>query len=329
MKNPKEPNLERMDSMAKVLSMAMATPKPLGMAGILRESLQLPTRNLKLMISNTLLMLILFLALATSHNLIAGPFLMEIEDLEPGNSLAPKFQKHIRILFVLESVFLLIFFIHSLFAMSMTIHASAATYTGEYLHLKDVFSRTVATWKRPTITCFYVVLLITFTALLAALLFSAFVLIFNGAALIAFISLMGILAMLFYLYLAVVWILGLVISIVEEDCYGITALIKAGVLIKGRKLQGCALMLFLVLLTAPLSALFSLNIVEDEIRPVSRVAIGIMDAVLVCLVKLFGFVVYTVFYYQCRSNGEKEDMEEGTRDRLVSIDLIHVNDSLS
>lgn len=34
-----------------------------------------------------------------------------------------------------------------------------------------------------------------------------------------------------------------------------------------------------------------------------------------------------MFYYQCRDNGEKEGLEEGTRYKLVSPDL-HVNDSL-
>ncbi|KAJ8617224.1 hypothetical protein MRB53_013410 [Persea americana] len=321
-----------MTSMTRVLSMAMGTPQPLGFTGILRESLQLPTRNVKLMVSNTLLVLIPFLILAVSHDLIAGPLLMEVEDHDPDDGLTPEFQKHFQILMVLESIFFLIFCILSLFAMAMTVNASAATYTGKYLSLKDVFSRTMTTWKRPVITCLYIVLIAMAYAFLVALLLGAFVLIADGSVLITCISLVGILAFLFYLYIALICLQGLAISIVEETCYGIEALVKAEMLMKGRKLQGFALMLFLLLLSAPVWALFSLNTVEDEIEPEYQVALGIVGAVVVCLMKLFGFVVYTVLYYQCRSNiVEREDLEEGAKHKLVSTDEsdLHVIDSLS
>ncbi|KAJ8617223.1 hypothetical protein MRB53_013409 [Persea americana] len=121
--------------------------------------------------------------------------------------------------------------------MAMTVNASAAIYSGKCLSLKDVFSRTVATWKSTVITCFYIVLVNIAYAFLVALLLGASVLITDGSMLIACISLVGVSALLFYLYLEVAWLLGLGISIVEEACYGIKALEKANMLMKGRKLQ--------------------------------------------------------------------------------------------
>ena len=49
-------------------------------------------------------------------------------------------------------------------------------------------------------------------------------------------------------------------------------------------------MLFLVLLTAPIWALFSLNTVADEIKPLYQFAIEIVEALLVYLMKLFAYV---------------------------------------
>ena len=51
------------------------------------------------------------------------------------------------------------------------------------------------------------------------------------------------LSALFYVYLFVLWTLGLVISVVEEDCHGLMALERDSVLMKLKKLQGFVLML--------------------------------------------------------------------------------------
>ncbi|KAF8400420.1 hypothetical protein HHK36_013718 [Tetracentron sinense] len=62
-----------------------------------------------------------------------------------------------------------------------------------------------------------------------------------NASAVAYIGKSTVLAAMFYLYLVTVWVLSLVVSIVEEDCYGMKALGKARELIKGRKVPGFVL----------------------------------------------------------------------------------------
>ncbi|XP_058113158.1 uncharacterized protein LOC131256125 [Magnolia sinica] len=312
-------------------SVAVDTSKMLDLIGILKESLKIPLKNLKLMVSVMLLLLIPFSLLALNHDLVAGPFLIEIEDQESDsgwNFSTSRVQKDIRILVGLESVYFIAFCVLIPFTMTATMYASATTYTGKHLSLMDVCLKIIEIWKRPMITWLYVLLITAVYAFIVVMVFVAFALITNGGTLIAMIGLVSLPAMIFFVYLAAVWMLGLVISVVEEDCYGMKAIKKAVYLIKGRKLQGFGLMMVLALLIAPISVLFSLNTIEDDIEPVVRLAIGAIETVLASILKLFAFVVYTVFYYECKnSHGGKVEMEDEERCGLVSTNL-YVNHSL-
>ncbi|XP_058113320.1 uncharacterized protein LOC131256445 [Magnolia sinica] len=310
-------------------SVAVDTPKMLDLIGILKESLKIPLKNMKLMVSIMLLVLIPFSLLALIHDLVAGPFLIEFEDQESDggwNLSTSGVHKDIGILAGIESVFFIAFCVLTPFTMTATIYASSAIYTGKLLSLMDVFLKIIAIWKRPMITWLYILLITAGYAFLLVMVFVAFTLITNSGTLIALIGLVGLSAMLFLVYLAAVWMLGLVISVVEEDCYGMKAIQKAVDLIKGRKLQGFGLMMLLALLITPIYVLFCLNTIEDEREPAARIVIGAIEMVLVCVLKLFTFIAYTVFYYDCKnSQGEEMDMEE--RRGLVSTNL-YVSHSL-
>uniref|UniRef100_A0A1D1YLY6 Putative transporter C3B8.04c n=1 Tax=Anthurium amnicola TaxID=1678845 RepID=A0A1D1YLY6_9ARAE len=106
--------------------------------------------------------------------------------------------------------------------------------------------------------------------------------------------------------------LGFAVSVIEEDdCCGVDALARAAELVRGRELVGFLLMVLMLLLGAPVSLLLYLNAREDDQGVVVRVVVGIVGAALACLVKVFAFMAFTVFYHECRDyHGEKPEGRE-------------------
>ncbi|XXG58381.1 hypothetical protein AAC387_Pa04g0704 [Persea americana] len=68
--------------------------------------------------------------------------------------------------------------------------------------------------------------------------------------------------------------LGLVISVVEDNCNALMALGRAGELFKGRRLQGFALMLLFSLLAISISLAFSFMMGEMEQNTVAWLLIS-------------------------------------------------------
>ncbi|KAA8540175.1 hypothetical protein F0562_024262 [Nyssa sinensis] len=252
--------------------------------GILREAMKLPARNQKLMLQVILLTLAPFSLLVLLHYLVASPLLQKVEDTYESSSLDPK---DLRSLVALEIPFLVALCIVSVFGTIITIHASAFTYVGKSLSLKELMLWIFSTWKKPAITWLYVSLLTI--AYIVVSLFSiqlpTLILIGTTNATYACSWLVAILAALLYLYFAPVWTLGLPISVVEDDCHGLMALKKSGKLVEDD---------------------------DDVLGPVIRISSMLVATVLFCLTNMFTFVVHTVFYFECkRSHGEKLDMELG------------------
>ncbi|XP_043710241.1 uncharacterized protein LOC122659164 [Telopea speciosissima] len=226
--------------------------------GVLRAAIKLPLRNRKLTVSVTILLLIPFSILVMFHAVLAGPLLQKLEDFNKNHCTA---QKDAWILVCLEFAFSLVFCVISLFGMTATICSSAVTYQGNIIRVKELLLMIQETWKRLIITGLYVLLITIAYVFLCLVMIEAFILITAIGAIGTWnISIVGCSASLVYLYPATVFMLGLVISILE-DCYGMKAIGKARELIKGRKIQG-----------------------------------------------LFVFVVYTLFYYECKK-GQEENVQ--------------------
>ncbi|XP_077237082.1 uncharacterized protein LOC143878720 [Tasmannia lanceolata] len=309
------------------MPMVIDSPKLLDVTGILREAFKITCKNGKLMLSIMLLVFFPFSLLVLGHYLLSGPLIIEIEeqdsyDLSINHQDATVFMCH-------QLGFLLAFSLLSVFSMATTIYASATTYVGTFLNLKEVLLRIITIWKRPAITWLYAMLITLAYAFLVLVLFGAFSLVTSSvAALKTWIGFVGTLAMVFFLYLDAIWLLGIVISVVEEGCYGMKAIGKGVELIGGRKVQGFGLILVLVMLSVPIYLLFCLNVIDDELGSATRFVIGTITIVLFCFLKVFTFVVFTVFYYQCkRSHGENIEMEGEEMYGLLSTGL-HIDDSI-
>lgn len=291
---------------------AGASPVMLGILGILMEALKLTWKNKKFLLLITLLVLPPFTILSLGSSFFVF-FLMSVvaskeallsldgNDQSKTKQALAGIQKDFRVLVGIELCFFIALWMVILLAMETTVYSSAMAYVGKDFTLKGMLSRIKTTLKRPAITWFYV------SFFSAAYVIFIMVLIWlvlpEGGAFIALVALMSFSAVAVYLYLAAVWTLGLIISIIEDDCYGLVALSKAGKLIRGRKFQGFILMLFLAVIALALCACMGF------LAFAASLAFDLLAVSLLCLVKLFAFVVYTVFYYECKkTHGEKLEM---------------------
>lgn len=290
---------------------AGASPIMLGILGILREALKLTWKNKKFLLSITLFVLPPFTILSLGNNFLVFLLMSDVASKEAllsldGNDQSKTkhalagIQKDFRILVGIELCFFIALWMVVLVAMMTIVYSSAMAYVGKDFTYKGMLSRIKMTLKRPAITWFYVSF---FTAAYVIFIMVLIWLVLpEGGAFIALVALMSLLALVVYLYLAAVWTLGLIISIIEDDCYGLVALSKAGELIRGRKVQGFLLMLFLTVIALVLYACTGYLFVASS-------AFDLLAVSLLCLVNFFAFVVYTVFYYECKkTHGEKLEM---------------------
>ncbi|KAJ4959142.1 hypothetical protein NE237_026253 [Protea cynaroides] len=271
--------------------------------GVLRAAIKLPSRNKKLTISVTILLLIPFSILVMFHAIFAGPLLQKLEDFNDNHSTA---QKDAWILVCLEFAFSIVFSAIFLFGMAATISSSALTYEGNIIRIDELLLMIQATWKRLVVTGLYIFFITIAYVFLCLVMLGAFILVTSVGAIAAWISILGFSAALFYLYPATVFLLSLVISILE-NCYGMKALGKARELIKGRKIQGFVVLLLLELLSTPISFLLILITVDDDddLGSMTQIAFGSVFTFLFCVVRLLTFVVFTLFYYECKKDHEE------------------------
>ncbi|KAK1323530.1 hypothetical protein QJS10_CPA02g01441 [Acorus calamus] len=187
------------------------------------------------------------------------------------------------------------------------IHACA---TPNSSSLSDIFSSISRRFKGPLITQIYVdILIVGYTRFVI----HSFDLSNGSVFLIIFTDWLFLVAELLYVYLTMLWTVGLIASVLEDDgCYGLEALGRAGELIKGRKIQGfsIAAIVRVIALLVSLACALALRFVGLNNADVGIgvwVAIGIGFSSLDCLVGMFAVMVYTGLYFECKKGRGGED----------------------
>lgn len=113
-------------------------------------------------------------------------------------------------------------------------------------------------------------------------------------------------------YLAVVWNLALVVSVLEEIC-GIEALGKAEQLIKGSKQRGFSLNILFGALS--LSVFCGVLMSENA----AMIPLLLLNSIY-CLIEMFKLTTYTVLYHECKeTHGEELEMQGGTKYTKVAF----------
>ncbi|XP_021803559.1 uncharacterized protein LOC110747760, partial [Prunus avium] len=190
----------------------------LELVGTLKESQKLFFRNVKLMSCIFLLIIslssILFLSCMLSIKPPITDFSLKARLLPATSPGTPEFANllsslkgDLRLFVGLEWIFVIAFCFSSLFFATASILASAVTYCGKDMSIKELLSRAVKSLKRPFLTWFYITLLrLGYYLFLIAFLVSLvliFDLTFTEPSLSSIIILLP--AIVFEAYLAVVW----------------------------------------------------------------------------------------------------------------------------
>ncbi|GFY80664.1 hypothetical protein Acr_01g0004730 [Actinidia rufa] len=190
-----------------------------------------------------------------------------------------------------------------------SIFLSSDAYNGKKVNTKELLLRIGARWKRPVITGFYMALISISINLLFLIWIGIILVAAKGFLLVALILAALIVGVYCYLYVGAVWMLSLVVSVLEDGSCGLKAIDRAGELMRGKRLQGCIIKLFFVLTSGTIYTLaFAMNKkIEAAIQmPMFTV---ILQTFLICAFKFFVFVMFTVFYHECKKRHEEVGAE--------------------
>ncbi|KAF5742867.1 hypothetical protein HS088_TW09G00928 [Tripterygium wilfordii] len=278
--------------------------------GILKDAYKIFCKNVKLMLSVALLSLSFNSVIYLSNIFSTTPLISDLFSKQsllitttPGSpefaSLLLSIKEDIRIFVGVEWIFLIINFISAIFITTVIIFASAFTHNGKALSFKELLLKTLKAWKRPLVTWFYVNLLASGFLIIFIIILIPVFLVMDSPFKPSIVSIVLIvLVTVLYTYLAVVWTLALVVSVLEDKC-GIEALGKAAQLIKGMKLEGFLLNLLFTILNSGL--LQGMRFIPGK----HPFIVGLIIVNFIGLLRMFWLMTYTVLYYDSKkTHGE-------------------------
>lgn len=179
--------------------------------------------------------------------------------------------------------------------------------------------KTVRSWTRPLITWLFLILfaLVYFFLFFVILVLVLFPLSNNPSILTVAAILMGVSAVVFYIYLSVTWFLAIVVSVAEQK-RGLEAIGKAAEIVKDMKLQG-----FLLNLAFSISSVIfvqGIEMIPVSHSLVARTIILLVEMNCAIVVRMYWFSSFTVFYYRCKkTHGEGVELEGVSSDGYSKI----------
>ncbi|KAL5840206.1 hypothetical protein ACOSQ4_012814 [Xanthoceras sorbifolium] len=308
--------------------------KLFGFVGILREVVKIFCKNGRLMACLTLLILSFYSIFFMSNYFFIKPLIADMvkssmvlvtDPTSPqiGNLLI-RMKEDIRAIVGGEWISALISVVSSLFFATSTIIASAVIHDGKNLSVKELSLSTIRSLKRPFHTWFYTALFgLGYNFFVLANLLSMVLIVQHPVASKALCIVLVVLASVLYAYLAVVWILAFVISVLEEKS-GIEALGKAAELVKGMQLHGFLLNL---LYTISVSVLVQgIRLIPLKQSSAFHVIIGLLVINSLRMVWMFCLMAFTVFYHQCKkTHGEELELRVSFEYSKIPTTLLSEN----
>ncbi|KAL3535308.1 hypothetical protein ACH5RR_003769 [Cinchona calisaya] len=288
---------------------------------IFQETIKLLPKNGKLVALTIVLTLVLssifFLIFNFSNKSLLRDMLMR-ESLIPltrANSaefstLLARLKEDFELMLVIDVAFILAYWFIWLFSIVATILLSAFSHAERRLSENNFILLVLRSWKRPMITGFYTTIMDIGYIFVVFLMASPFIAFFSNSMSGAHLTiyLVGIVACVFYSYLSIVWVLGIVVSVIEGNCYGFGALGKAEELIEGKRIEGFILNAIFVLLSVALSQ--GSRIIRGHKWLVNDMVYELFLVNFSCLLRLLHFMAYTVLYFQCKKNhGEEIELQ--------------------
>nr|XP_027066179.1 uncharacterized protein LOC113692043 [Coffea arabica] len=129
------------------------------------------------------------------------------------------------------------------FSLAASVHSTYEAYTAKVSSLKDMLLGTRGRFKRPWITILLMILIILASAALLFIFIGVTGVMTEGPLLTVLDCTLLIFGVCYCIYISALWMLSLVVSVMEENLSGLKAIDKASELMKGKRLQGCVLII--------------------------------------------------------------------------------------
>ncbi|KAL4576319.1 hypothetical protein LXL04_012411 [Taraxacum kok-saghyz] len=290
--------------------MVSPSHSPLGFFGILKESFKTTSRNLEQLFYPMLLLLFLpYFQLDYAQVYMLARVAKDLKLAKHSNMFHNFTYNYIdettdvRDFVFVQLVIMAISSIVTLIVLIATVSSSSEAYTAKPLGLKYMFLKLKETWKRSLVTSFYMILLtlgIVFLYLISIVITSIFA---ENKWRVMFCGAITILILVCYFYVVAIWIVSMVVSVLEEGFEGIKAIGRAGELMKGKRLHASLMM---VLFAVAYSLVHLMAYVLESYNLSMFITISFRNG-LFCWLKLFMFVVYTVFYHEWKTSYEEKE----------------------
>ncbi|CAN8257667.1 unnamed protein product [Cochlearia groenlandica] len=251
-------------------------------AGILNETRKLFLKNKKLMFSVLIFPFLL-------NGLV---YLFNTLTMKP--EITTRIFEDFRQFFFFPYIFLAVCSIINLLSVLVIVHASALIHKGDdNIDIKDFPVFTLKSWKGPFVTNFYTILfgfsyMFLFTLIFSPLVFFSTKHVYTVALVIVFV--------VYQLYIMVVWDLSMVVSILEEETYGIQALRKGAKIVNGMKLKLFLVNIFFFLLSFGLSQIVGLLDMRSSFAV--TLTVGFVNMSSIFALRMFQLATYTIAYFQ-------------------------------
>lgn len=285
-----------------------------GFLSILKESFQLIPRNGKLfalisflyfLFSSILFTILTFELKFLIHDIFLKASILStsLDDTFKIMKIFGDIKEDFRILLIIYVAILVVLYLISiLYTIAIIILSS-----NPKISLKELVLKISKAFKYAIITRLYTNMLGTGYFFMVLFLLSPILISSRNIILFSIGIFVGILSFLFFLYLSVVWKLALVISVIEEDCYGIKSIAKAGRLIKGNRLNGLMLNILFSIISSLLYLIFlktrpNKGVINQTIKTIFLDNIS-------SLFNLLLLVAYSVLYSHCKKNHTEEEVE--------------------
>ncbi|KAF3325821.1 hypothetical protein FCM35_KLT08901 [Carex littledalei] len=286
------------------------------------QAVLLPSKNPKLF-SNVFLIYILSHALLyIGFQLSITPLLSKMTELakllptiDPSSpeftELLNTFKAVTKKLLIIEIVYYVFLFVTSCFLSIITFYANSTTYLGEMLTLKELLNKVKSIIKGPVIThlfasLFTFIYLIIFAAIIFIIGFVSSIYNINITSSWFFKIPLILLASLVLIYLSVILSMGVAVSVIEPNFYGISAISCATKLLKGRKMQVFLLILASSIASGIIYACNTILVMFASGSKAGSLVVGFVYQLLGQVVTLYSMMAITVLYYECKqSNGDE------------------------
>ncbi|XP_076909724.1 uncharacterized protein LOC143567109 [Bidens hawaiensis] len=284
----------------------------LGFFGIFKETFKIISAYKKIFTQITLSIILPLSFVFLAHIEVSGYVFGQIENNENDldqtpkntkkyNTLSDLISSELKYFLVFKVFYFLFFLILSLLSTSAIVYSIACIYTSKTMSFKTVMSVVPKVWKRLMVTFIWNFIVVFAFNLLTVVVFVlwAELLGFTMFGIFA-LSILGIVYMMIFIYINVIWHLASVITVLEED-YGIQAMLKSKELIKGKTGVSVAIYCVLNLCFIGIQMGFEWHVAHGKGSLIVRSLNAIIFFVLLSLLILISLTAQTIIYFICKS----------------------------